>query len=113
MTAYLTAESFIQYTSYSQQFSNASLTLVGLVTDYQRIIVSIRRLNEIEETLNGQHERFGKNVTINEKGNIELCDVTFGYGEKVYYGISTWKLRRILSLHWLVIVAVEKARLLS
>lgn len=82
LTAYLTAESFIQYTSYSQQFSNASLTLVGLVTDYQRIIVSIRRLNEIEETLNGQHERFGKNVTINEKGNIELCDVTFGYGEK-------------------------------
>lgn len=82
LTSYLTAERFIQYTSYSQQFSNASLTLVNLVTDYQRIIVSIRRLHEIEETLNGQHESFGSTDLKNGHGTIELCDIQFGYGEK-------------------------------
>lgn len=82
LTAYLTAEKFIQYTSYSQQFSNASLTLVSLVTDYQRIIVSIRRLHEIEETLSDQHEQFGKKDLLIESGNIELSDISFEYGKK-------------------------------
>lgn len=81
LTAYLTAEKFIQYTSYSQQFSNASLTLANLATDYQRIIVSVRRLHEIEETLNGQHEQFGNEDLQMKEGPVKLCNVSFGYGE--------------------------------
>lgn len=77
----ITAEKFIQYTSYSQQFSNSSLTLVNLVADYQKVIVSIRRLYEIEEELSEQHEQFGK-IALNSKDiSVELCNVNFSYSD--------------------------------
>lgn len=79
MMSVLSVEKFIQFTSYSQQFSSCSLSLVTIVSDYHKIIVSLNRLNEIEQNISESHEKFGDLHLQGESVNIEFENVSYGY----------------------------------
>uniref|UniRef100_N2ANB9 ABC transporter ATP-binding protein n=1 Tax=Eubacterium plexicaudatum ASF492 TaxID=1235802 RepID=N2ANB9_9FIRM len=81
--AALSIEKFIQFVSYSQQFGNSSLSLINLVSDYQRIIVNLLRLQDIGDNGNAYHEQFGVQEILYEGGDIELKNVSYGYSDKL------------------------------
>lgn len=83
LIAAVSVEKFIQFVSYSQQFGNSSLSLVNLVSDYQRIIVNLLRLQDIDDNGNAYHERYGDQEITYQRGDIELKDVSYGYSNEL------------------------------
>lgn len=79
--AVISIERFIQFVSYSQQFGNSSLSLVNLVSDYQRIVVCLSRLEDMNDIKGVYHEKFGTKEITEVKGEIELENVSYGYDE--------------------------------
>lgn len=79
--AVISIERFIQFVSYSQQFGNSSLSIVNLVSDYQRIIVCLSRLEDMNDVKGVYHEKFGTKEIAEVKGEIELENVSYGYDE--------------------------------
>lgn len=79
MTAVLSIEHFIQFTSYSQQFCSSSLSLITLGADYQKIIVSLRRLHEIEIDINKNHETFGDKEVSSKIPSVQFSKVSYRY----------------------------------
>lgn len=85
LNAVISVERFIQFASYSQQFGNASLSLVNLIADYQKIIVALRRLYDIEESVGLQHEKFGDREIEEGDGNVEIRNLTYAYGKETIF----------------------------
>lgn len=81
----ITVASFVQFTSYSQQFSSSSISLITIVSDYQKIMVSLKRLAEIENIINAEHEYYGAADIDESVDSIELENVTYRYEDKAIF----------------------------
>lgn len=70
---------FIAMTYYVYRFIYMSELFSGISTSYQKVVVSMERINEILNNKLYSDEKFGNIDTKEIKGNITFKDVDFGY----------------------------------
>lgn len=75
---------FVAMTYYVYRYMWLIENINGLTQTFQRVTVSLGRVNEILANKLYQDETFGNNVVTDNKGVIEFKDVSFGYpGEEI------------------------------
>ena len=73
---------FISMTYYIYRYMWLIENINNLTQTYQRVIVSVGRVNEILENKLYKDEKFGKYEINNTKGVIEFKDIVFSSGRK-------------------------------
>lgn len=70
---------FIAMTYYLYRYMNVASQFSDIIPNYQKVLVSIRRINELIGNEIYQDEQFGEYSKNDFKGNIYFKDITFGY----------------------------------
>lgn len=70
---------FIAMTYYLYRYMNIALEFSDIIPNYQKVFVSIKRINELIQNKLYQDESFGEYTKKNFMGNITFKNVTFGY----------------------------------
>lgn len=73
---------FISMTYYLYRYMNVASQLSDTVPNYQKVLVSIRRINELLQNKIYPDEKFGQYNDTNFKGNVSFKNVTFGYDKE-------------------------------
>ena len=73
---------FIAMTYYLYRYMNVASNFSEIIPNYQKVLVSIKRINELLQNKLYQDEKFGEYDNINFIGNIEFRNVTFGYDKE-------------------------------
>lgn len=73
---------FIAMTYYLYRYMNVASKFSEIIPNYQKVLVSIKRINELLQNKLYQDEKFGEYDNINFIGNIEFRNVTFGYDKE-------------------------------
>lgn len=73
---------FIAMTYYLYRYMNVAYEFSEIIPNYQKVLVAIKRINELLQNKLFPDEKFGTYDNNNFKGNIEFRDVTFGYDNK-------------------------------
>ena len=73
---------FISMTYYLYRYMNVASKLSDTVPNYQKVLVSIRRINELLQNKIYPDEKFGQYNDTNFKGNVSFKNVTFGYDKE-------------------------------
>lgn len=70
---------FIAMTYYLYRYMNIAMQFSDIMPNYQKVLVAIKRINELILNKLYQDEQFGNYKNRNFIGNITFKDVTFGY----------------------------------
>ena len=73
---------FIAMTYYLYRYMNVASKFSEIIPNYQKVLVSIKRINELLQNKLYQDEQFGEYDNSNFIGNIEFRNVTFGYDKE-------------------------------
>lgn len=73
---------YVAMTYYIYRYMNVISNLTEFNKTYQRVVVSISRVNEILENKLFQDEKFGEKTLTNSKGIIEFKNVNFSYPDQ-------------------------------
>lgn len=75
-------EGFITFLSYSILFSNSLSSLTKINAVIQKLIVSLKRIYDLNNNLNFNTNIFGNKDIQKEEKKVELKNVSFGYNDK-------------------------------
>lgn len=73
---------FISMTYYLYRYMGVAHNLSDIIPNYQKMLVSVRRINELIQNEIYEDEQFGKNKQKIKKGNISFKNITFGYDKE-------------------------------
>ncbi len=73
---------FIAMTYYLYRYMNVASKFSDIIPNYQKVLVAVKRINELTENRLYKDEKFGKYDNKDFNGNIEFQDITFGYDKK-------------------------------
>lgn len=73
---------FIAMTYYLYRYMNVAMQFSDIIPNYQKVLVAIKRINELLQNKLYEDEKFGNYDNKNFIGNIEFKNVTFGYDNK-------------------------------
>lgn len=73
---------FIAMTYYLYRYMNVAYEFSEIIPNYQKVLVAIKRINELLQNKLFPDEHFGNYNNKSFKGNIEFKNVTFGYDNK-------------------------------
>ena len=73
---------FIAMTYYLYRYMNVASSFSDIIPNYQKVLVALRRINELIGNELYQDEQFGNYNNSDFKGNIEFRNVTFGYDKE-------------------------------
>ena len=73
---------FIAMTYYLYRYMNVAMQFSEIIPNYQKVLVAIKRINELLQNKLFPDEQFGNYNNKSFKGNIEFKNVTFGYDNK-------------------------------
>ncbi len=79
----LKVDMFITFTSYSIQFSESIMNIVGLNNTIQQALISLERIFGIMDNMNYIEDEYGTSNLGNIDGNIRFENVIFGYDDNV------------------------------
>lgn len=80
----LKMESFVAFSSYSNQFSDSLLNLTSLNSEIQQAMTALERIFHLMDNLSFRKESFGKARVKTINGNICFDKVSFGYEPNSY-----------------------------
>lgn len=72
---------FVAMTYYLYRYMNVASNLSDIIPNYQKVLVSVKRINELIENKLYDDEQFGHYSKGNFTGNIVFKNVTFGYNK--------------------------------
>lgn len=84
---------FISFNGYYQQFYSHCNKVLDLLPSYQKVLVSLKRIDEISNSQNGNFENFGDEQLKNLE-NIQLSNVSFSYHEKTIFENVNFKIEK-------------------
>lgn len=73
---------FIAMTYYLYRYMNVASKFSDIIPNYQKVLVAVKRINELTENKIYNDEQFGNYDKRDFIGNIEFKNIVFGYDEK-------------------------------
>ena len=73
---------FIAMTYYLYRYMNVAMQFSDIIPNYQKVLVAVKRINELIQNKIYKDEKFGKYKDKIFLGNIEFRNITFGYDKE-------------------------------